>query len=182
MREHEARATNCEPAAAPAERAIEHCTKPLVVLGCGNVLRGDDGFGPAVAERLLAAGRIPPWAAVVNAGSSVRDLLFDMLVGEHRPRTLVLVDILEAGRRPGEVFALGLDELPVARIGDFSPHQAPTSTLLRQLRDARGVKVLVVACQATVGDEVGIGLTPGVDRAADQAAQFIAERFLTGRL
>ncbi|MGQ9582191.1 MAG: hydrogenase maturation protease [Thermoplasmatota archaeon] len=43
----------------------EYCTARVLVLGCGNPLVGDDGFGPAVAERLLSemAGASAPGEA-----------------------------------------------------------------------------------------------------------------------
>jgi coenzyme F420 hydrogenase subunit delta len=30
----------------------EYRDKPIIIFGCGNILFGDDGFGPAVAEEL----------------------------------------------------------------------------------------------------------------------------------
>jgi hydrogenase maturation protease len=40
--------------------------RPRVIIGCvGNVLRGDDGFGPAVAEQLTD---LPEGAEVVETG------------------------------------------------------------------------------------------------------------------
>ena len=45
----------------------DHCAKDVVVLCCGNVLLGDDGFGPAVAEKLNAINNIPEWAVVIDA-------------------------------------------------------------------------------------------------------------------
>ncbi len=41
--------------------------KEILILGCGNVLFGDDGFGPAVAEHLLKNFEIPSKACVINA-------------------------------------------------------------------------------------------------------------------
>ena len=41
----------------------DHCAKEVVVLCCGNILFGDDGFGPAVADRINASETVPEWAA-----------------------------------------------------------------------------------------------------------------------
>src|ERR671911_368262 len=42
-------------------------SKRILVAGVGNVLRGDDGFGPAVAE--LLAGVLPQGAEVIETGT-----------------------------------------------------------------------------------------------------------------
>ncbi|NIM48234.1 MAG: hydrogenase maturation protease, partial [Gemmatimonadales bacterium] len=44
--------------------------KRVVVLGCGNVLFGDDGFGPAVAQHCQEHYRIPADICVLDAGTS----------------------------------------------------------------------------------------------------------------
>ena len=42
----------------PAELP-DFCRKPTLILGCGNVLFGDDGFGCALVEALEARGAVP---------------------------------------------------------------------------------------------------------------------------
>ena len=151
----------------------------VVVLGCGNVLLGDDGFGPAVAQKLHASGAIPPWAEVIDAGTSVRELLFDITFSEQRPGLIVVIDAVDAGRSPGEVFEISLDDIPAIKVSEYSLHQAPTSNWLRELRDRCDVNVVVIACQ--VGDipsEVKMGLTPAVEDAVVRAAKLVAKRFL----
>lgn len=156
----------------------EHCAKSVVVLGCGNVLLGDDGFGPAVAER-LDSGEIPAWATVIDAGTAVRELLFDMALSDQRPERLVVVDAVDAGRKPGEVFEVSLEEIPEAKVTDFSPHQAPTSNLLRELRDHCEVEVTVLVCQvARIPSDVQMGLSPEVTLAVERATGLILSQFL----
>jgi len=164
----------------------DHCAKDVVVLCCGNVLFGDDGFGPAVAEKLNATGDIPDWAAVIDAGTAVRELLFDMILSERRPRLVVVVDAVDlrvdgvdSNRKPGEVFEIPLDELPRVQISELSLHQAPTSNLLQELEELVDVRVAVIACQVEgVPEEMSEEISPVVTAAIGQAAALIAERFL----
>lgn len=151
----------------------------VVVLGCGNVLLGDDGFGPAVAQKLQASGAIPPWAEVIDAGTSVRELLFDITFSEQRPGLIVVIDAVDVGRTRGEVFEIPPDDIPIVKVPEYSLHQAPTSNLLRELRDRCNVNVVVIACQ--VGDipsEVKMGLTPAVEDAVVRATKLVEKRFL----
>jgi len=125
------------------------------------VLFGDDGFGPAVAEHLASDFRIPGDVAVVDAGTGVREVLFDLVLGEPRPEKVVIVDAVDVkGRRPGEVFTIPVDALPENKRDDFSLHQMPTSNLLKELSSMCGVKVVIVAAQVeTVPAEVALGLS-----------------------
>lgn len=157
----------------------EYCTKPVVVFGCGNILLGDDGFGPAVVKELHASGAVPECAEVIDAGTSVREFLFDIALSEQRPELIVVIDAVDVGRPPGNVFEISLDDIPVVKVSDYSLHQAPTSNLLRQLRDHCAVEVVVVACQVGENpDEVKMGLSPKVEDAVARATQLIEKRFL----
>jgi len=169
------------------ETLPDHCAKSVVVLCCGNPLRGDDGFGPAVAAR-LNAGDVPEWAVVIDAGTGVRGLLFDILTSERRPDRVIVVDALDLSsdaqtppdwvREPGEIFEIPIDRLEVPSSVEASVHLAPTSGLLRALHDA-DVRIEILACQiASIPGGVSEGLSPPVAAAVERASGSIEGRFL----
>lgn len=150
----------------------------VVILGCGNTLFGDDGFGPAVAERLAASGAVPDHVCVMDAGTAVSDLLFDMVLGENKPQALFIVDAVQvSGRRPGELFWLSPQHVPSAKRADFLMHQFPSADLLRELAEDAGVRVWILAVQAAVvPDHVAPGLSPPVAEAVPQAVELLLRR------
>ncbi len=149
--------------------------KSVLILGCGNILIGDDGFGPAVAQRLRGNFTIPADVCVFDAGTSVREILFDTVLSEKKPSKIVIVDAMDCAREPGELFMLDIDSLPEIKIDDFSMHQIPTSNLLRELRDHCGIEIIVIACQvANACDSVNPGLSTLVEAAVKPAAESIA--------
>jgi coenzyme F420 hydrogenase subunit delta len=149
--------------------------KSILILGCGNVLIGDDGFGPAVAQHLRGNFTIPADVCVFDAGTSVREILFDTILSDKKPSKIVIVDAMDCGRKPGELFFLDIDALPKIKLDDFSMHQIPTSNLLRELRDICGIEVIVIACQvASACDSVSPGLSTPVKRAVELAAERLA--------
>jgi coenzyme F420 hydrogenase subunit delta len=157
----------------------EYCRKPFLVLGVGNVLFGDDGLGPAVIERLQAeaGGAEPEDVCLMDVGTGARRILFTIALSEPRPRRLLVVDAIDAGRPPGEVFSVSLDDLPPNKTDDFSMHQLPTSNLLRELRDACGVEVEIVSCQVgSIPDAVRPGLSEAVEKAVPEVCRRIWER------
>ena len=119
----------------------------ILILGCGNILFGDDGFGPHVAEELQNNYNLPGNVGVINAGSSVRNMLFDIILSEKKPQKIIIIDAVDAGKTPGDIFELPIDEIPLKKIDDFSMHQLPTSNLLMELKDFCKVDVIIITCQ-----------------------------------
>ena len=156
-------------------REIE--THAVLILGCGNVLFGDDGFGPAVVDRLDELGTLPAHAHAEDVGTSVRDILFNVALVEHRPRRVIILDAVQVdGREPGEVFELELGAVPKLQLTDFSYHQAPTTNMLRELRDSAGIDVRVVVAQAVrIPDHLEEGLSTEVRAAVQVAAERVVE-------
>jgi coenzyme F420 hydrogenase subunit delta len=149
--------------------------KSILILGCGNILIGDDGFGPAVAQRLQENFTVPADVCVFDAGTSVREILFDTILSEKKPSKIVIVDAMDCGRKPGEIFTVDLDSIPKIKLDDFSIHQVPTSNLLRELRDLCGIEVIVLACQVShIPDVVSPGLSDIVKAAVERAAEMLA--------
>src|SRR4030066_2411185 len=90
--------------------------KKILILGCGNILFGDDGFGPLVAEELQKNYNLPENVGVINAGSSVRNILFDIALSEKKPDKIIIVDAIDAAKTPGEIFELPINEIPENKI------------------------------------------------------------------
>jgi coenzyme F420 hydrogenase subunit delta len=162
-----------EPADLP-----DFCRKPLVVLGVGNVLFGDDGFGCAVVDYLESHERVPEEVCLLDAGTGVRKLLFTLCLSSTRPQRLLIVDAIDAGRSPGEIFEIDPGDLPVVKLDDFSLHQLPTSNLLRELQEKCRVEVRVLACQTEpLPQEMSQGLSKAVSDAVPRAAEWLLREY-----
>ncbi|HAV42604.1 TPA: coenzyme F420 hydrogenase, partial [bacterium] len=149
------------------------------ILGCGNILFGDDGFGPEVCQYLSENYRIPKDIGVQDCGTGVREILFDITLSSQRPEEMVIVDGIDSKRRPGEVFEIPIEDLPEIKRDDFSMHHLPTSNLLCKLRDDCGVKVSILSTQIVhIPAEVKVGLSEELKEAIPKAAEFLAERYL----
>jgi coenzyme F420 hydrogenase subunit delta len=153
----------------------EYCRKPTLILGCGNILYGDDGFGCAVVDYLEAHAVLPDDVCLLDVGTGVRKLLFTLCLSPVRPRRLLILDALDVGREPGELFEIDPKNIPAIKLDDFSMHQLPTSNLLRELEDQCGVEIRVLGCQTTpLPEEICPGLSEPVHRALPQAAERVA--------
>jgi len=146
-----------------------------LIFGCGNTLFGDDGFGPAVVERLKQAGDLPSEVVAEDVGTSISDILFDIVLSQDRPDALWIVDAVSMpGRSPGQVFELPVENIPQNKQADFSMHQFPAVNLLQEMQDQAGVEVRVLAVQIEqVPDEVRPGLSRPVQEAIETAVSIL---------
>jgi coenzyme F420 hydrogenase subunit delta len=153
-------------------------SKPLLVFGCGNILFGDDGFGPAVIELLDTRHQLPDQAVAIDVGTSIREFLFDLLIAPQKPRKIIIVDASDQpGRAPGELFELAVDEISPQKINDFSLHQFPSVNLLQELSTLGGVEVRVLAVKVgCIPDHVRPGLTPPVAAALPGACAWVMDQ------
>jgi coenzyme F420 hydrogenase subunit delta len=157
----------------------DYCRKPTLLLGCGNTLFGDDGFGCAVVEYLEAKCSLPKDVCMLDVGTGVRKLLFTLCLSPARPDRLILIDAVDVGRIPGEIFEIDPADIPPAKLDDFSLHQLPTSNLLRELQETCGVEVRVLACQTGPLPELATeGLSQAVSDAVPQAAEWFLRQHL----
>jgi coenzyme F420 hydrogenase subunit delta len=153
-------------------------TKPVLVFGCGNILIGDDGFGPAVIEHLVAHFDLPPEVAALDVGTGVRDVLFDLALMPGKAEAILIVDaVFESGKRPGEIFELDIGRVPANKANDFSLHMFPSVNLLKVLRQRAGVNIRVLAVQAAgMPDGIRRGLSDSVSAAVPGACQWLLDR------
>jgi len=159
----------------------EFCRKPTLVLGIGNVLFGDDGFGCAVVEQVEKQYGVPETVCLLDAGTSVRKLLFTLCLSPVRPRRVLILDAIDVGRSPGELFEIDPAKIPPVKLDDFSLHQVPTSNLLRELQESCGVEVRVLACQTgPLPEQIAPGLSAPIQAAVPEAAAWLIHEYLPG--
>ena len=152
-------------------------TKKNLVFGCGNILFGNDGFGPEVAYKIEQADTLPDCVLVMDAGTGIRDLVFDLLLMATPPELVMIIDAITVpDRRHGEVFTIDVAKVPKKKLADFSLHQCPSSNLLAQLAQ-RGTKVEVIAMNTEfIPDEISPGLCPAAEEAVEEAAQLVIKK------
>jgi hydrogenase maturation protease len=152
-----------------------------LVIGIGSPIRGDDGIGPALAER-VCLGRGPDWEAIPFQGSG-----FDLLGAITQPGgydRVVLIDSMDNGTLPvGEVARVDpLPDIPV-RDGYASSHHVGVLEAFR-LAPVFGASlpddVRLYAVGVDRADGFREGLSTGMAARLDELAEAIA-RDLVGR-
>ncbi len=83
----------------------------VLVVGCGNLLRGDDGVGPILVRHLWERG-MPDGLRLVDGGTAGMDVAFQMRGAER----VVIVDASATGTAPGTVY-----RVPGAEFAELPP-------------------------------------------------------------
>lgn len=144
----------------------------VLIAGVGNVFHGDDGFGVAVARRLLEQ---PPPEGVRVLELGIRS--FDLALALSDCAAAVIVDAVQRGQPPGTLVVLD----PAGELAEPAPleghglHPAQALRLAAELGGVPGV-VRVVGCEpASLRPDPQLGLTPPVEAAVAPAAELALE-------
>ena len=147
----------------------------VLVAGIGNVLAGDDGFGPLVAQR-LAGEHLPAGVVVTDFGIRGVDLAFSLLDGWD---AAILVDLVKRGRPPGTLTVLEPSSTrDWARPMDG--HGMDPASVLDFVAELGGrtPKLFLVGCEPAelpAEEDVLMGLSDPVARAVEPAISAVRE-------
>jgi hydrogenase maturation protease len=151
--------------------------KKLLVAGIGNSWLSDDGFGGAVVKA-LEQRELPPEAAVFDFGTGGLDLAYEIMRGYDG---VIFIDVSRQGGPPGTLYVMEPSEDDVeAGIEDgqvLNPHGMDPQTVLRFVKTlgAWPGKVVVVACEPAVVEEMGMKLSDDVRDAVQRAVDLVLE-------
>jgi hydrogenase maturation protease len=147
----------------------------ILVAGIGNIFLGDDGFGVAVAGRLLADGAGES-ADVVDYGIRGLHLAYELASGRYD--AAILIDAVSRGGAPGDVCAIEADSSAFAPDNVLSDAHGLTPervlAWVRMVSPERALRVVVVGCEPETLDEA-MGLSPKVAASVDLAMRMVRD-------
>lgn len=146
----------------------------VLLVGVGQVLRGDDGFGVEVARRLADMDLGPDVRVIETGTGGIR--LVQALMDPYD--ALIVLDAVDHGRPPGTVMIIqpdvaDVEEMEQLERWDFLSdmhYTKPESAFM--LAKALGVlppRFLLVGCQPLKTEELEVGLSRDVAGAVDVA-------------
>jgi hydrogenase maturation protease len=145
------------------------------VLGLGNVLMGDDGFGPTVVDAIHREYEVDDDVEIVDLGTPGLDLLPWLADAER----VIIVDTVRSDAAPGTLQLYSKRDLlkngPGLRIGPHDPGVLETILTLEFAGRAPRDVILVGVVPKRIG--MGLGLSPAIARAVPGAV-LIVERIL----
>ncbi len=141
------------------------CRGKTVFVGIGNNLRGDDGIGPLIIERLRQLMSRP----CIDAGS-VPENSFGPIAKEN-PDTVVIIDAVQLFLKPGAYRLLSAEE--VLETG-FSTHTLSPSVFMQYLKEATNAEVYLLGIQP-MSTELGSGVSAQLEESVNKIITLIVQ-------
>lgn len=143
---------------------------PCLVLGIGNILWADEGFGVRAVEAFHQTWAFEDPNALVCDGGTLGMYLFDRIC---RTKNLLIFDCCDFKGKPGEMRILRDDEIAVWTSTKISPHQTGMNDLLcaAALQDCSPTAITVIGVQPIVLDDYGGSLTPQIKECIPSAVR-----------
>ena len=140
----------------------------IVVLGIGNLLWADEGFGVRCIETLQQRYEFAPHVQLIDGGTQGLYLIQHVQAAAK----LLIFDAIDYGLTPGTLKLVENDEVPrFMGAKKMSLHQTGFQEvlMLAQLTERYPQRVLLVGCQPEELDDYGGSLRPAVKLAMEDA-------------
>ena len=149
-----------------------------VVIGCGNLLRGDDAVGPILIRYLWEHGwtdGVPDDVVLVDGGTAGMDVAFKM----ESASSVILIDAAITGVAPGTIYCV-----PASELVDLPPlqglhshqfrwdHSLSFARWLLKDRCPTDISVFLIEIESCVP---GAGSTPNVESAMKSVAKRVMQ-------
>ncbi len=159
----------------PRARGCNPTGDSVLVLGIGNLLWADEGFGVRCVEALRAGWDFAPQVQLVDGGTQG---LYLLPLVQQATRLLIL-DAVDYGLAPGTLKRVENDEVPrYLGARKMSLHQTGFQEVLQLARmtGSGPQQVLLIGCQPEVLDDYGGSLRPSVKAALHAALPLAIQR------
>ena len=111
----------------------------IAIIGVGNTMRGDDGFGPELVRRLN--GKIE--AECIDAGMSPENYTGKII--KARPDVVVFLDAVSMDEAAGTIKILEKED--ISKVG-FTTHDMPASLIIDYIKTQIDANIFMIGVQA----------------------------------
>lgn len=145
----------------------------ITVLGIGNILLTDEGFGVRVIEKLFEQYDFPENVAIVDGGVLGIHLLGTL----SKTRHLIVVDAVKNKQAPGTLYRLEKEELPERILMKNSLHQTDflETLTLCQMIDQAPETIVVLGAEPQDIETHSVELTPAVAGRIDETVRCVLQ-------
>jgi hydrogenase 3 maturation protease len=138
-----------------------------VIVGVGNVLKGDDGAGPLLCQKLH--GKIN--AELIDAGSAPENFLSPII--KKAPQNLLIIDAVDFASQPGTLKIFMPEQIDSFA---FSTHVLSPHLFADLLRKSIDINVYIIGVQPQQM-ALGLPISDAVEKAIDRLAELLISIF-----
>jgi hydrogenase 3 maturation protease len=138
----------------------------VVIVGIGNSLRRDDGFGPALIEKITPLLRVETRFVCLDTGSAPENYIGKII--KEKPDTILLVDAVHLGLSPGEYDILKPEE--IIKSG-FTTHDISPAMFIEHLEQGTNTDIYFLGVQpkdVSFGEEMSEPVKETLEKITEQ--------------
>ena len=162
----------------PKRGGVKSPPQNVLILGVGNLLLTDDGFGVHIINALKDTV-LPKNIKLLEAGTVSHQLITEL----HEIDLLIVVDAVEAGDTPGSIFKFSPDDLQFKSDQKTSLHQISLIDVLHMTElTGKKPKTIVIAVQPKDISSWSLELSEEVRAAIPKVKELIIEELKNARV
>ncbi|MBN2590146.1 MAG: hydrogenase 3 maturation endopeptidase HyCI [Sedimentisphaerales bacterium] len=143
----------------------------VLIIGIGNILKGDDAFGPLVCEKLKVE-RIS--AEVIDAATVPENYIQTII--KKAPQNLLIIDAIDFGAKPGTIQVFEIEQLNSLVI---STHTLSPKIFIDMIRQSIKLDVFIIGVQPAQ-TQLGSPLSQEIQKSIFDLVDILKEAFTTG--
>ncbi|GAB6054824.1 hydrogenase maturation peptidase HycI [Methanobacterium movens] len=144
----------------------------MIILTMGNELRGDDGLGPCIAQKLSPLIGDSPSTVVIDGGAVPEN--FTGAIRKEKPSHILIIDAVDMGELPGHIRIIKTEEIANYNI---STHAMPLSFLIKYMQSDMDVEVVILGLQPGKM-EIGSKISKEVKKSIDTIIEFFKDNLI----
>jgi len=150
----------------------EKLMSKIVILGIGNLLFRDEGFGIHVIRQLQDLFEFPENVSIIDGGVLGMNLLGVMSEAEH----LVVIDVIRNKGKPGDLYRLSGEQIPSRIRAKNSLHQVDFLEALTLCEAIDGIpETVILGAEPEDIDTLEMELTPTLSEKVDKVISMVLD-------
>jgi hydrogenase maturation protease len=145
-------------------------TKPVLILGVGNLLLKDEGVGVHIAQRLQKMV-LPQHVEVLDGGTAGLDLL-DSIVGREK---IIIIDTVKAGKAPGTIYQFSSEDIEERPKSWLSLHDIDITDLLKlaDMLEIKKPEIAVIGIEPKDMESSDLELSPEIEAKIPEVIELV---------
>lgn len=154
-------------------------TKEITVLGIGNIILSDEGFGVRVVEHIKKSFQFPENVQLIDGGTLGVELT-QFITGTQK---LLIIDSIDGGKQAGTLYKLTGDKIRTHFSEKISAHEVGIQDVLTMLELTNKMipEVVVIGAQP-FSLEAGVNLTPEMQKLIPQVSDMAIDILRSWRI
>lgn len=143
-----------------------------LIVGCGNILYGDDGFGPEVIKYIKENNiKFRGDTITIDGATSAPHYIFTL--PQEKWQNIIITDIAQLDQKPGTIKVLELDQI-VEEERYMDVHGLSATYPLHSLEDKVNIKIVAIQPE-NLPNEMEMGLSETLTEKIPQTIDIIKE-------